>query len=245
MTKYMVFPVLIFSSGINTLAIETPAQQEQKKCLHQELLNKKFLETIPYGKVEEVRRLLKNGADINTKDEYGSTALHKAATFHNLKVIEQLLEDGAEINIKNNFNETPLLAANSFFLPSERGHKTASELIKKGADVNAQNRRGETTAHQAAYQCDYIMLQILAENNADLAKRTGYFFGKTPLDIVYEQNSKLQSVLDEQEEKYKTLKCDESDELCSDLEKKIATAREAIHPCQVTIEFLEAIQNKQ
>ncbi|KAJ1474209.1 ankyrin repeat-containing domain protein, partial [Baffinella frigidus] len=53
------------------------------------------------GKLEEVRTLIRAGADINEKDEFGSTPLHAAARHKHLEVVRILLGAGADKNAKD------------------------------------------------------------------------------------------------------------------------------------------------
>jgi ankyrin repeat protein len=52
--------------------------------------------------------LIKNGAKIDAKDEYGNTALHYSVINQNIKTAEILLENNASFQEKNNYGETPL-----------------------------------------------------------------------------------------------------------------------------------------
>ncbi len=52
--------------------------------------------------------LLKQGAEVNAKDKYGNTPLHKTAWCNTHEVVEVLLNWGAEVNAKNNRGSTPL-----------------------------------------------------------------------------------------------------------------------------------------
>ena len=240
-TKQMLLSALILST-IGNITLATEKTREQRK---QKLLNKKLLETAAYGKVKKIKQLIEDGAEINAKDKYGYTPLHNAACHRNIKVVKQLIKDGAEINAKNNFGRTALHEVSEFFYPSKEKLEIASELIKNGIDLDAQNYRGRTAAHEAAYHCNHEMLQLMYENDANLTKKTGYLLGNTPLDIAREKNSQLQSTLDKQQKKYTTLECNENDELCSELQKKISTSQEAIYPCQATLAFLEKTHNKK
>ena len=58
--------------------------------------------------LEIVKYLLENGADINAKDNYGTTALMKASSNGQLEIVQFLIENGADINIKNNEGKTAL-----------------------------------------------------------------------------------------------------------------------------------------
>ena len=49
--------------------------------------------------------LIANGANVNVKNNYGETPLHKV---DNQKVAALLISHGANVNAKNNYGETPL-----------------------------------------------------------------------------------------------------------------------------------------
>ena len=55
-----------------------------------------------------VKQLLENGYNVNSKDQYGNTALHEAVRHNYVPIIKLLLKYGANINVKNKFGETPL-----------------------------------------------------------------------------------------------------------------------------------------
>ncbi|EAX88509.1 ankyrin repeat protein, putative [Trichomonas vaginalis G3] len=51
--------------------------------------------------------LLSHGADVNAKNNYGSTALHFAVYSNSLEIIETLISHGAKVNIQNDYGQTP------------------------------------------------------------------------------------------------------------------------------------------
>ena len=59
------------------------------------------------NEVEEVKRLIANGADVNAKAEDGITPLHCAAEENAAEVAKVLIEFGAAVNAKNNDGYTP------------------------------------------------------------------------------------------------------------------------------------------
>lgn len=63
------------------------------------------------GNLEEVKSLIRNGADINAKDKYGDTALMGASREGNLEVVKFLVQKGANINVKNEDGNTALMEA--------------------------------------------------------------------------------------------------------------------------------------
>jgi protein phosphatase 1 regulatory subunit 12A len=54
------------------------------------------------GDKEEVLRLLEKGADIDTANVDGLTALHQACINDNLEMVEFLVENGADVNRGDN-----------------------------------------------------------------------------------------------------------------------------------------------
>ncbi|EKX42415.1 hypothetical protein GUITHDRAFT_48639, partial [Guillardia theta CCMP2712] len=60
------------------------------------------------GDLEEVRRMLRKGVDINSCNYDGKTIMHMAASEGNYRVVELLLEEGAEKNQKDRWGNTPL-----------------------------------------------------------------------------------------------------------------------------------------
>ncbi|KAL1516588.1 hypothetical protein ABEB36_000483 [Hypothenemus hampei] len=97
-----------------------------------------FLAACAAGDKEEVLKLLEKGADINTANVDGLTALHQACIDDNLDMVEFLVDNGADLNRGDNEGWTPLHAtASCGFL------YIAKYLIEKGADVAAVNTDGE------------------------------------------------------------------------------------------------------
>ncbi|KAJ8983839.1 hypothetical protein NQ317_016444 [Molorchus minor] len=89
------------------------------------------------GIKREVIKLLENGADINTCNVDGLTALHQACIDDNLDMVEFLVEHGADVNRGDNEGWTPLHATASCGFSY-----IAKYLIEKGADVARVNNDG-------------------------------------------------------------------------------------------------------
>ena len=65
-----------------------------------------------HGQVDVVRRLLEGGANVDAKEEDGSTPLHIAAEMGHLEVLAYLeAQGGGNIEAANNAGETPLQLA--------------------------------------------------------------------------------------------------------------------------------------
>lgn len=59
--------------------------------------------------LDSLARLLDSGVSPNTKDRYGNTALHAAATGGAAGVVRYLLERGADVNGRDKLGRTPLM----------------------------------------------------------------------------------------------------------------------------------------
>lgn len=75
------------------------------------------------GRLNAVRYLLDEGADVNLRGEYGNTALTEAAYYGHLSVIKELLLRGADVNVMS-IDGTPLDIAIG------RNNVAATELLK-------------------------------------------------------------------------------------------------------------------
>jgi len=151
------------------------------------------------GAIEAVKQHLAAGTDVNAKDDYGRTPLHRAA-HPNLRIgafagkkdvstqkeiIALLIAEGADVNAKNEDGSTPL------YLPAGSGHKEIAELlISKGADVNAKNNWGATPLLLAAIKGHKEIVQLLITKFTDVNAKValGPKQGSTSLDAADEFN---------------------------------------------------------
>ena len=84
-----------------------------------------------------VQKLLAAGADVNTVDSDGTTALMHSVIESDVKMMKLLIDHGAKVNAKNASDSTALMYAATNLAK-------ARLLVDAGADVNVTNKRGAT-----------------------------------------------------------------------------------------------------
>jgi hypothetical protein len=109
------------------------------------------------GYIHEVKTFIERGADVNSQNKDGWTALIAAASKGHTEIVKILLAKGADVNdsrAKEGF--TALMAAATW------GHSdTAKVLIAEGADINAKTSAGITALKYADHQGHTEIVQLL------------------------------------------------------------------------------------
>ncbi len=102
-----------------------------------------FWQLVQAQTANEIKQLIKSGANLNGKNKYGATPLHYAAQYNNNpNIITALVQAGANVNAENEKGSTPLIYA--------AYHNNNPNIIKAlvqagaGANVNAKNEDGYT-----------------------------------------------------------------------------------------------------
>ena len=98
------------------------------------------------GDMDEVKRLVEAGADVNAVSVYQATPLHWAVQGSSVKpdILSYLVEHGADVNAKNTWGATPLHLTSSFGnVPATR------RLLELGADPTVRDDMNQTPVHKA------------------------------------------------------------------------------------------------
>ena len=133
-------------------------------------LNEVLLYVARHGTVEDVKKLIQMGADVNTKNEFGSTPFKIAVSSNNVKIAEFFLEHGQN---PNRYSDDPL--ENTPLMNTAANHQTELFdllLFEFHADPNYRTVHG-ATALMSAIQ-DPGMFRKLINEKADVRARDNY-----------------------------------------------------------------------
>ncbi len=118
----------------------------------------KLQTAIADGDIDEVKKLIEEGADINAKDEIGRAPLHFVK---NKAVAELLIAKGADVNARTKDGSTLLHTM------AWNGNKEiVGLLLENGADVNAKHNKGHTPLHFAVRTGKKEVVELLLTNGA-------------------------------------------------------------------------------
>lgn len=111
----------------------------------------------------EIRKMVLSGADINTQDGMGNTALNLAVFLGNQKAVEALLVNGANPNISDVYGMTPTANASR-----QRQYNLTKMLLERGANPNKANAEGQTPLILASKYGFDDVADLLIKNNANV-----------------------------------------------------------------------------
>lgn len=144
--------------------------------LADEKLNSEFRVAAGLGQMEKVQKLLKQGADINSRAPSagnvpaGGTALMLAAARNHLDMVKFLISKGAKVNLADKGGGTALIYS------VWKGHKDiVAHLLEKDADIFAKTRDGRTplsVAKQSGHKEIEKMLKDAVKKKKTVALKT-------------------------------------------------------------------------
>ncbi len=142
------------------------------------------------GDLDEVRSLLRGGADVNAAQGDGMSALHWAAERGDMALLEVLLYAGAELEASTRIGHyRPLHIA------ARNGNvEVVTRLIEAGADINSvTDPSGSTPLHLAALSGNGSVVRELVNAGADIDSREAEW-QQTPLIFAASWN-RLEAVV--------------------------------------------------
>ncbi|KAF9426005.1 hypothetical protein BGZ94_007024 [Podila epigama] len=88
------------------------------------------------GNIDAIKKLLDQGVDVNDQDEFGTSALHQAASYEHVDLVNFLIKDKkANVNIQDEDGDTPLFTCETPAM--------VKILLDFGADLHHKNSEGK------------------------------------------------------------------------------------------------------
>lgn len=120
------------------------------------------------GNLEDVKKLIISGVDVNAKadviSDWGKTALMEASLRGYVDIVKALLKAGADVNAKDDYGDTALL-----FASGKGYYEIVKLLLSAGAAVNVQTTgRGTTALISASANGAAGIVQLLLDAGADV-----------------------------------------------------------------------------
>ena len=123
--------------------------------------------------------------DVNAVDQYGNTALHRAAEHGSVTRIHQLLNAGANLEARDEYGATPLHLALANDHP-----EVVERLLESRADHQTRDSNGDTPLHYAAAARSPGLTDRLLQAGADPHARNND--GATPLHAITEHPTHIE-----------------------------------------------------
>lgn len=124
----------ILARAFLALMVTTGSNAVSQSRLRHELPQAPLFRAMTEGDCQLVKELILHGADINARDNVGSTLLHYAVKYKDIAFIEWLLAHGADVAIKNDAGYTPFFSRFFLKLRAEDGEMMQKmEVLLQGA----------------------------------------------------------------------------------------------------------------
>ena len=124
-------------------------------------LDPEFRQSRTDAKLDTVRLLIKNGADVTARDGTHSTPLHLASSKGSAETVNTLIQHGADVNAQNESRSTPLHLAASSYLALEG--TIVRLLIRHGANIDAKDSEGRTPLEIALSEGNSWIAKLLSD----------------------------------------------------------------------------------
>ena len=120
-------------------------------------MNKELLAAAEKGSYLKV--CLNKGADVNTRDKDGWTALMRAAEVGHAAIVQALLDENADVNVEGKKS-----GGTALMWAAWHGHTAiVKALLSKGANVNIKSYSGKTALMAAAFNDHTEIIALLKQ----------------------------------------------------------------------------------
>ena len=118
--------------------------------------------------LNQLLALIKKGAEVNSRNSYGGTALMIAAKRGFFSIVKALIENGANPNAVMSPPKDPHQTYTALHTAAQEGHNEIVDLlIRAGSNVNASTGYGETPLISAALYGNESTVNMLLQHGAD------------------------------------------------------------------------------
>ncbi|CAL4121661.1 unnamed protein product [Meganyctiphanes norvegica] len=132
-----------------------------------------------------VKELLKAGANPDSTDDQGETALMKAVDYDAVDVVQALVRGGANVNIQSNFGFVAAMTASS--------EEVMVLLLENDADLDMIDYDGNTILHHQTGRDRSVLCNLLLNYGAKIDAIN--FMGDTPLQLSVRSRNYITSNL--------------------------------------------------
>lgn len=141
-----------------------------------------------HGDVQEIKKAVALGADVNCKNSQGDMPLNMVCRLSYFKLAKYFIDHGAEVNTANGEHITPLHYAVEY-----NNVKIVRMLLRHRANIDARDKINETPIHWAGWTGNIASAKLLLRFGANPYSKNST--GITPLDLtVSQEHEKLENI---------------------------------------------------
>jgi len=161
--------------------------------------SKKLLDAIRKNDIEEVKKAILEGANVNIRDQWQITALGEATNDNKIEIVKILLDNNANINIKNKDHYRAL-----HYAASRNYVEIAKLLLEYGAEIDAVDKYGNNPIGEAVKNySDKVgtgMIDLLLAYRANPLLKNNYGFSAKMLVKDFAKTKSIENIFDSYKE---------------------------------------------
>lgn len=156
-----------------------------------------LLKALADRNLQEAKKLVAEGADVNCKDKAGDTPLHIACLYGYFDLALLMLDGGADARATNRSGASPLASLAMSQVSKAKAKLTVSvakALIRKGARVDARDKEGTTPLMWAVNRGNLPLIQFLLDAGADVNAKDRVKYNESTV-LMYAQRVDVAEML--------------------------------------------------
>ncbi len=125
--------------------------------------SQQLIAAVAQNDLSTVRQLVKQGVNVDSRDEQGRTALLVAVAGNHIDIAQFLIDSGADVNAQDNRLDSPLLLAGA-----EGTLEILQMILQAGPDFSLYNRFGGTPLIPACERGHVEVVKTLLKTDVDI-----------------------------------------------------------------------------